>query len=71
MSSAQMAVVITPARPMAQRGIRYHHVSSMRRPRREVLRTVHLSMLGPSMPNSEGSTVTDRSAARPTAEMEP
>ncbi len=39
------------------------------RARREVLRTENLSMFLPSRPNSEGSTVTESSAARPTADQ--
>ena len=38
---------------------------------REVRRTDQVSILGPSMPKMDGSTVTERSAAKPTAEMEP
>ena len=38
---------------------------------REVRRTDHRSILGPSMPNRAGKTVTDSRAARPTAEIEP
>ena len=56
---------------IAQSGSLYHQVSSMVRAVREVRRTDQVSILGPSMPKIEGRTVTESSAARPTAEMEP
>ena len=38
---------------------------------RPARRTLHLSMFVPSRPNSAGSTVSDSSAAKPTAEIAP
>src|SRR5699024_12657528 len=71
MSRPQIATVISFACFMAHLGRRYHQVSSKRRAVRLVRRIDHLSMLCPSKPNSAGSKVTDKSAAKPTAEMEP
>ena len=63
--------VMSLACRIARAGILNHQVSSSRRPFREVRRSDHLSMPRPSSPNSDGSTVTDSSAAKPTAEMDP
>ena len=70
-SRPQIASVMTFAYFMAHFGRRYHQVSSIRRAVRLVRRIDHLSMLCPSMPNSAGSRVTESSAAKPTAEIEP
>src|SRR5699024_12827839 len=71
MSRPQIATVISFACFMAHLGRRYHQVSSKRGAVRLVRRIDHLSMLCPSKPKSACSKVTDKSAAKSTAEMEP